>query len=148
MVICLMPLVRCWRVSGSRCRFALTISCYSRSRLVLPSWFYLSGAGSPRWSPAKSKRAVKRLRVCVRTHHCYPIISCFSKIQNDSIFLVPAYPGCPGKKAIKRKYSSISMWIWIGPFLYPIICTSFLLARCPSCQPTNSIKGIKQNSKC
>jgi len=26
----------------------LTISCSSKSRLVLPSWFYLSGAGSPR----------------------------------------------------------------------------------------------------
>jgi len=25
----------------------LTISCYSKSRLVLPPWFYLSGAGSP-----------------------------------------------------------------------------------------------------
>jgi len=25
----------------------LTISCSSESRLVLPSWFYLSGVGSP-----------------------------------------------------------------------------------------------------
>jgi len=25
----------------------LTMSCSSKSRLVLPSWFYLSGAGSP-----------------------------------------------------------------------------------------------------
>jgi len=25
----------------------LTISCSSKSRLVLPSWFYLSGASSP-----------------------------------------------------------------------------------------------------
>jgi len=25
----------------------LTISCSSQSRLALPSWFYLSGAGSP-----------------------------------------------------------------------------------------------------
>jgi len=25
----------------------LTISCCSKSRLVLPSWFYLSGSGSP-----------------------------------------------------------------------------------------------------
>jgi len=31
----------------------------------------------------------------------YPIISCFSKIQNGSAFLVPVYPGCPEKKAIK-----------------------------------------------
>ena len=26
----------------------LTTSCSSKSRLVLPSWLYLSGAGSPR----------------------------------------------------------------------------------------------------
>jgi len=25
----------------------LTVSCSSKSRLVLPSWFYLSGAGLP-----------------------------------------------------------------------------------------------------
>jgi len=30
-----------------------------------------------------------------------PIISCFFKIQNGSTFLVPAYPGCHGKEAIK-----------------------------------------------
>ena len=44
----------------------LTISCSSKSRLVLPSWFHLSGACSPRWSRTKSKRAVKRLCVCER----------------------------------------------------------------------------------
>jgi len=41
-------------VSGSRCRFAYgpadataTISCSSKSRLVLPSWWYRSGVRSP-----------------------------------------------------------------------------------------------------
>ena len=29
-------------------------------------------------------------------------VSCFSKIQIGFIFLVPAHPGSPGKKAIKR----------------------------------------------
>jgi len=33
-----------------------------------------------------------------------PVISCFIKIQNGSVFLIPAYPGCPGKEAIKRMY--------------------------------------------
>jgi len=33
--------------------------------------------------------------------HCHPIVSCFIKIQNGLTFLVPAYPGCPGKEAIK-----------------------------------------------
>ena len=31
--------------------------------------------------------------------HCHP--HCFIKIQNGLTFLVPAYPGCPGKEAIK-----------------------------------------------
>ena len=29
-------------------------------------------------------------------------VSCFSKIQNGFTFLVPAHPGCQGKKAIKQ----------------------------------------------
>jgi len=33
--------------------------------------------------------------------HCH-IVSCFIKIQTGLTFLVPAYPGCPGKEAIKR----------------------------------------------
>ena len=28
-------------------------------------------------------------------------VSCFSKIQTGFTILVPAYPGCPGKEAIK-----------------------------------------------
>jgi len=33
--------------------------------------------------------------------HCNPVISCFIKIQIGLTFLVPAYPGCPGKQAAK-----------------------------------------------
>jgi len=33
--------------------------------------------------------------------HCQPIISCFSKIQNGSAFLLPVYPGCPRKETVK-----------------------------------------------
>ena len=29
-------------------------------------------------------------------------VSCFSKIEIGFTFLVPAYPGCPGKWAVKR----------------------------------------------
>jgi len=29
-------------------------------------------------------------------------VSCFSKIQTGFTFLVPAHPGSPGKKAVKR----------------------------------------------
>jgi len=34
--------------------------------------------------------------------HCHPIISCFIKIQFGITFLVPGYPGCPGKEVVKR----------------------------------------------
>ena len=37
--------------------------------------------------------------------HLMPLpltVSCFSKIQIGFTFLVPAYPGCPGKRAVKR----------------------------------------------
>ena len=30
-----------------------------------------------------------------------PVISCLIEIQTGFIFLVPAYPGCPGEDAIK-----------------------------------------------
>jgi len=42
----------------------LTISCSSKSRLVLTFLVYLSGTCSPRWSWTYSRRAVKRLCVC------------------------------------------------------------------------------------
>ena len=31
-----------------------------------------------------------------------PTVSCFSKIQIDCTFLVPAHPGSPGQRAVKR----------------------------------------------
>jgi len=42
--------------------------------------------------------------VCIwsSSFHCYPIVSCFIKIQNDLTFLVLAYPGRPGKEAVKQ----------------------------------------------
>jgi len=36
-------------------------------------------------------------------------VSCSSKIQIGFTFLVPAYPGCPGKEAIKWLFSKDSM---------------------------------------
>ena len=32
----------------------------------------------------------------------WPTVSCFSKIQIGFTFLVPAHPGSPGKRAVKR----------------------------------------------
>jgi len=40
--------------------------------------------------------------------HCHSIIYWFIKIQIGLTFLVPAYPGCPGKKAINR----VPVCIW------------------------------------
>jgi len=37
--------------------------------------------------------------------HCHPIISCSSKIQTSSTFLVLAYSGCPGEEAVKLVFS-------------------------------------------
>jgi len=39
--------------------------------------------------------------------HCHPIISRFSKIQIGLTFLVLAYPGCPGKMAVKQVSVSV-----------------------------------------
>jgi len=40
--------------------------------------------------------------ICIYSNwcHCRPIVSCFIKIQNGLTFLVPAYPGCPGKRPL------------------------------------------------
>jgi len=35
-------------------------------------------------------------------------VSCSSKIQIGFTFLVPAYPGCPGKEAVKKNGCSHS----------------------------------------
>jgi len=37
-----------------------------------------------------------------------PIISCLIQILTGFTFLVPAYPGLPGKEAVKRVYGSSS----------------------------------------
>jgi len=36
-----------------------------------------------------------------------PIITCFIKIHIGLTFLMPAYPGCPGKEATKRVSNDI-----------------------------------------
>jgi len=37
-------------------------------------------------------------------------VSCFSKIQIGFTFLVPAHPGSPGKRAVKRVY--VCMYVY------------------------------------
>jgi len=47
---------------------------------------------------------VQIICICSRWCHCRPVISCFIKLQNGLTFLALAYPGCPGKEAVKRVY--------------------------------------------
>jgi len=46
-------------------------------------------------------------------------MSCFIKIQNALTFLVPAYPGCPGKEAAKQvsvsEFTVITWSSWTPP---------------------------------
>jgi len=51
--------------------------------------------------------------------HCHSIISCFIKIQTDLIFLVSAYPGCPGKRAVK----------WLSVYYDTSLQRSYILAH-------------------
>jgi len=52
------------------------------------------------WLPVWSE--VQIIRIWSIWCHCHPIIPCFVKIQIGLAFLVPPYPGCPGKEAAKR----------------------------------------------
>jgi len=38
------------------------------------------------------------------------VVSCFSKIQIVFCFLVPAHPGSPGQRAVKRVYVCIYVY--------------------------------------
>jgi len=38
-------------------------------------------------------------------------VSCFSKIQIGVTFLVPAHPGSPGKRAVKRVCARARVWV-------------------------------------
>jgi len=45
-------------------------------------------------------------------------VSCSSKIQIGFTFLVPAYPGCPGKEAIKWLYVYFEVLLIVYPGIY------------------------------
>ena len=72
-------------------------------------------------------------------------VSCFSKIQIGFTFLVPAHPGSPGQRAIKRvcvcvvllMVSSvvsevITLWRYINMYTY--FCTLYLLLYSTVCE--------------
>ena len=61
------------------------------------------------------------------------IVSCFSKIQIGSAFLVPAYPGSPGQRAVKRVCVCVCVCVCPRSYLqnytsslHEIFCACFL----------------------
>jgi len=47
-------------------------------------------------------------------------VSCFSKIQIGFTFLVPAHPGSPGKRAVKRVCVCVYRPTWVVPQKGPL----------------------------
>jgi len=45
-------------------------------------------------------------------------VFCFSKIQISFTFLVPAHPGSPGKRAVKRVYIAVFLFVFVYMFIY------------------------------
>ena len=44
-------------------------------------------------------------------------VSCFSKIQIDFTFLVPAHPGSPGKRAVKRVCVCVCVYVRLFAYI-------------------------------
>jgi len=53
-------------------------------------------------------------------------VSCFSKIQIGFTFLVPAHPGSPGKRAIKRVCVCVRALVWLSLWSeVQIVCIAY-----------------------
>jgi len=87
--------------------------------------------GRQEWQPAYKKLSggvLVWLSVRSEVQNPLPItLSCFSKIQIGFTFLVPADPGSPGQRAVKRvracvcllpSFSSSGLTLWIPRTLY------------------------------
>ena len=61
--------------------------------------------------------------------HCQLIISCFIKIQIGLVFLVPAYPGCPGKEAAKWVSACLFQKNAVKKRIYSMKQSALLLLR-------------------
>ena len=49
-------------------------------------------------------------------------VSCFSKIQIGFAFLVPAYPGSPGQRAVKRVCVCVCVRVCVFLYCYLLLC--------------------------
>jgi len=57
------------------------------------------------------------------------LVSCFIKIQIGFAFLVPAHPGSPGKRAVKR----VCVCVRIKFYIFLMVLTSFLVSCIHCC---------------
>ena len=94
----------------------LLVSCSVRHRIIcgllLPSVLWHCWLGDRKGiQPIKIERCGAGMVICLERgadlHMAQQIplpltVSCFSKIQIGFTFLVPAYPGSPGQRAVKR----------------------------------------------
>jgi len=65
-------------------------------------------------------------------------VTCFSKIQTGFAFLVPAYLGSQGKRAVKRVCVCVLLWCWLDG--RSILLTFILIISSP---PDSFIPGLK-----
>ena len=65
-------------------------------------------------------------------------VSCFSKIQIGFTFLVPAHPGSPGKRAVKRVCVCVCVTTVIIKFFYPHFTQKYQLKSLTTQRLVNS----------
>ena len=82
-------------------------------RYVMYFWFYAFSALMLLVGRQEGHPACKKLRLAYGPADV--TVSCFSKIQIGFTFLVPAHPGSPGKRAVKRVCVCVS-----GGLIYKI----------------------------
>ena len=55
-------------------------------------------------------------------------VSCFNKIQIGFTFLVPAHPGSPGQRAVKRML--VQAWLFLYILCFRLLDFVYFCSRC------------------
>jgi len=77
---------------------------------------------------------------CIWSSWCHPpVISCFIKIQLGLTFLMPAYPGCPGKEAVK--WVLVLFFVCMSQLYFNSILAKRQLALFGLLMPTRQLIG-------
>jgi len=119
-----------FRTPRRQCRYVRTVQTHhtsatvSRVRSVRNSIQPIKNEWWGTGMPICLQQGAKWFALCSSWCDCHHVISCFIKIQIGLTFLVPAYPDCPGKEAVKL----VSVCLWI--IMY---CTFCLLCKTRSC---------------